>query len=1016
MPQSYRPLDYHLSFAVPHRLTEVESWHQHTPFASALVTALQPRVLVELGTHRGDSYCTFCQAVDALGLPTRCYAVDTWQGDEHSGHYGDEVYEDLRAYHDPRYGRFSTLLRSTFDQAREHFPDGSVDLLHIDGLHTEEAVRHDFENWLPKLSERGVVLFHDSNVRERDFGVWRFWQQVAERYPSFEFPHGHGLGLLAVGSEVPAEVLDLCALSGDERQRIIRLYQALGERVLYTRQVASLRVENERRSASLAEKEQLVARRDERIRSLEQALRERDEALRERDDASREQARVRVEQEARVVDLEAQLAFMRREVEGFVYSRSWRLTAPLRWLVGVARRRGSRASRGPVPGSGEPSQDGPAELLAVDRAARPLLATGAMNGGWYGGEEIRRSPHGRPSIEESRLAAKWAERMDAADTQAILEYTGSATGAGDQATRSAHGGAPSALARSLAPLQAIEGSLSKVRPDGVPARADGPPSFTLVTPFFRHYRHFEACAASVLELASRSQGLPFEWLVLNDDPSFTVADLERAIPERLRSVTRVLSDGRNHGIVKRLNQGIQAARNEWILFLDCDDLIGADAIPVLDQYISRYPRCRYISSAMLDIAESGEVLRYRRRTSGPSRLLTEGMTAGHLKAVRRDAFEQHGLLDEAFDGCQDYEFALRMAFAEPLLYIPEYLYSYRWHRASQSVGQSARQTATADAVVRRYASMFLSRSGNSGRREPPQPESLLPQRAIAIVRTQGNRSDLLQEALHSLQVQQLPVTAVVVVHGDADALRRVEGLVASTGGGVQLLHAPDTKRRRGYPLNVALRQAYESAEGPGFLFFLDDDDVVYPMFAQKMYEALTASGADLVCCASNRRMPGQAAQPGYSPLPAPCLLVQNFIPINSYAVRFSALASRRLLFSEELEYLEDWDFLVRALGEGLRFHALEDTLCEFRLIGDGNRPVKARPDLWAKCEKQVRREAEGALLSLGGDRLMEQLLAFPADLLARLSASDLECVMAARSLVEKVCPAPPEEVVPATGR
>ena len=36
---------------------------------------------------------------------------------------------------------FSSLLRMDFADARDHIEDGSVDLLHIDGLHTYEAVR-----------------------------------------------------------------------------------------------------------------------------------------------------------------------------------------------------------------------------------------------------------------------------------------------------------------------------------------------------------------------------------------------------------------------------------------------------------------------------------------------------------------------------------------------------------------------------------------------------------------------------------------------------------------------------------------------------------------------------------------------------------------------------------------------------------------------------------------------------------------------------------------------------------
>lgn len=221
-----------LETSMPHRLVEPASWVGHIPFAFWLVDAVRPGSLVELGVHTGNSYCAFAQAIDQLRLESRIFGVDHWMGDPHAGLYGDEVYAELKAYHDPLYGRFSSLLRMSFDDALERIPDNSVDILHIDGLHTYEAVRHDFETWLPKMGPCGVVLFHDTNVRHGDFGVWKFWAEIAADRPALEFLHSNGLGVLYVGSEEPPQALAQffeTAASFDGRAALRTYFGRLGD-------------------------------------------------------------------------------------------------------------------------------------------------------------------------------------------------------------------------------------------------------------------------------------------------------------------------------------------------------------------------------------------------------------------------------------------------------------------------------------------------------------------------------------------------------------------------------------------------------------------------------------------------------------------------------------------------------------------------------------------------------------------------------------------------------------------
>jgi|GEM_PF-1475862 len=223
--------DFPEAAEAPLWLTHNSAWVDHIPMACVLMRMLKPRVFVELGTFRGDSYMAFCQTAVRLSPHPRCFAVDNWVGDPHAGFYGPHILAELRAFHDPTYGHFSTLIQKDFTAAISDFADDSIDLLHIDGHHTYEAVKQDFLTWLPKLTSRAVVLFHDTQIRDRDFGVWQLWRELAAEYPSFEVPYGCGLGILAVGTEQPAAFLELLAELNAAPERTLAPFKAYAARI-----------------------------------------------------------------------------------------------------------------------------------------------------------------------------------------------------------------------------------------------------------------------------------------------------------------------------------------------------------------------------------------------------------------------------------------------------------------------------------------------------------------------------------------------------------------------------------------------------------------------------------------------------------------------------------------------------------------------------------------------------------------------------------------------------------------
>jgi MMP 1-O-methyltransferase len=136
-------------------LDELPGWltHEEGETLYRLAKACSgPGVIVEIGSWRGKS--TTC-----LGLGSKAgNRVPIFAIDPHSEHTFGDFKRNMEAAGiadlvTPMPGR-SQELAEGFDQP--------IALLFIDGAHQYDLVREDFERWVPKVIEGGVVAMHDT--------------------------------------------------------------------------------------------------------------------------------------------------------------------------------------------------------------------------------------------------------------------------------------------------------------------------------------------------------------------------------------------------------------------------------------------------------------------------------------------------------------------------------------------------------------------------------------------------------------------------------------------------------------------------------------------------------------------------------------------------------------------------------------------------------------------------------------------------------------------------------------
>jgi methyltransferase family protein len=155
---------------------------------ASFIVGEELRTAVEIGVHRGRSFV-------ALGLAERAIGGHAWGVDPYTdtaypdptlGGVAPEGFDDwldrrefdaarddaLRAIAANGLEASCTMLRQTSADAASRFAPASIDLLHVDGNHSEASVRDDLQHYLPLLRPGAILVLDDIS--------WRSVRRAAE--------------------------------------------------------------------------------------------------------------------------------------------------------------------------------------------------------------------------------------------------------------------------------------------------------------------------------------------------------------------------------------------------------------------------------------------------------------------------------------------------------------------------------------------------------------------------------------------------------------------------------------------------------------------------------------------------------------------------------------------------------------------------------------------------------------------------------------------------------------------
>lgn len=168
------------------------------------VRSLRPQISVEIGSARGKSTCFIGMALKENGVG-KLFAIDPHCRTAWNDKDGVDTYPlivgNLRSLGLEDYVK---IIREKSEVAARKWVS-QIDLLFIDGDHSYDGVKHDWELYLPFVKQYGLVIFHDTlwdlhpepPFYRPDMGVPRFVEELRRQgYPVITIDKNYGVSIV----------------------------------------------------------------------------------------------------------------------------------------------------------------------------------------------------------------------------------------------------------------------------------------------------------------------------------------------------------------------------------------------------------------------------------------------------------------------------------------------------------------------------------------------------------------------------------------------------------------------------------------------------------------------------------------------------------------------------------------------------------------------------------------------------------------------------------------------------